>query len=145
MIGARNLQTMTDRSLCVIAAVREPTDDPGRRIVALLVDLAPGWSELAAEWLADAGFAVGCSTDATAPAVVLLELAYPRRDGAQQVASARARWPAAAVLLLSPTFHPGVACDGQLAQALGADAVVALPTSCETLLGAVRRVLRAPR
>lgn len=142
---------MNDRSLNRFAEPDAPAREGSGRVVAWLVDLSPGWADLAAEWLAEAGYAVrrwaGSApqpADPAAPAVVLLGLAFPRRDGAQQVRSVRSRWPGAPLLLLSPTFHAGVACDGSLSRALGADGVVALPAARDALLGAVQRVLATP-
>lgn len=141
--------TMNDGSLTETTGTEVSTWAAPPQVVAWLVDLAPGWADLAAEWLAAAGYSVrhwtGCEAAPSpparhAPAVVLLGLAFPRRDGAQQVQAARQRWPGAALLLLSPTFHAGVACDGSLAHALGADGIVPLPAGRDALLAAVRRV-----
>jgi DNA-binding response OmpR family regulator len=112
-----------------------------------LVANEPSWRALLAEWLGEAGWTVqdldldsGQSTDPVGELIVL-EAAFPRRQATQQVERVRARWPGIPVLLLSPTFHAGIAMRGALARELGVEATVPVPVERERLLAVMQRLV----
>lgn len=111
-----------------------------------LVGIDPAWGALLGEWLREAGYrAQGPDEIEALPvsqppcALVLLGLAFPRRDGPRQVQRVRQCWPAAPLLLASPTFHQGVDAQGPLARELGVEAILALPVTRTELLRVVGR------
>ena len=77
-------------------------------------------------------------------ALVLLGLAFPRRDGPRQVQRVRQCWPAVPLVLASPTFHQGVEAQGPLARELGVAAILALPVTRTELLAVVNRTTAPP-
>jgi DNA-binding response OmpR family regulator len=119
------------------------------RPIALLVDLEPSLATLIAEWLDDIG------VDACIPArdasrdravdLVVVDVPYPRREGAQRVGALAAALPRAPILALSSTFFAGVAASGSVARDLGAAAVLPAPVGRDALVAAVRRLLAVPR
>lgn len=140
---------------------RSPADAdaaaPGGPVLRLL-GFPPASAALLAEWLRGAGYEPSIEAEdepgsSSTPArragplgaaLVLLHLAFPRREGLEAVRAVRRRWPGAAVLLASPTLHPGIFPQGTLAQLLGAQAVVALPVQRDMLLALVQGLLAAP-
>src|SRR5262245_60728157 len=108
---------------------------PAVSAAVLLIDIEPALAALIGEWLAGAGLA---AVDGTAGevALALVELAYPRRDGARLRALA-ARLPGTPIVVLSPTFLGGVCAHGALARELGVAAVLPAPVGRDALLAAV--------
>jgi CheY-like chemotaxis protein len=108
----------------------------------LLIDIEPAMAALLDEWFARDGRRVLQGTTAAACEVGLIvtELAFPRQGGSQRLQQLHAAWPGVPVIVLSPTFHTGVAPQGEVARALGAAAVLPAPVSRETLRAAVARV-----
>ena len=123
-----------------------------REPVVLVVGADPSTRELLREWLADAGWSSvdGEPADATngvdvpglRPALVLVDLAFPRHGRAetlQRIAQTHAGVP---VLALSATFHASAEGSGQIAQSLGVAGVLPKPVRREALVNAVRRLSR---
>ncbi len=118
------------------------------RALALLVDVEPSLAALIAEWLAEIGVDA-CSDGAPPPgeravALVVVDVPYPRREGARRLGAIAAALPDAPILALSPTFFAGVATSGSVARDLGAAGVLATPVRRDALVAAVRRLLLAP-
>ncbi|MES2959568.1 MAG: hypothetical protein V4792_15360 [Pseudomonadota bacterium] len=108
----------------------------------LLLNIEPATATLFDEWLAHDGLRVqreACTGEALA--LILIELPFPRQDGAQQLQRLAAAWPGVPVVALSPTFLPGVSPHGEVARQLGAAAVLAAPVSRVTLCAAVASLL----
>ncbi len=133
---------------CFESSTRDaPQDGRHARQLVGLVAIEPAWRALLAEWLGEAGWALqdldldsGRNTDPVGDLIVL-EASFPRRQAAQQVERVRARWPGIPVLLLSPTFHAGIAMRGALARELGVDATVPMPVARERLLAVMQQLV----
>jgi DNA-binding response OmpR family regulator len=108
------------------------------------------------EWLRRAGFEpVGCAAAGCLKnvALVIADVAAPRRDGADRVTWLRRRFPHARVLAISAQFIPGMRGAGTTALELGADAVLAKPFDAGAFMGAVHSlaarhvssVMKSPR
>ena len=111
----------------------------------LLLDIEPPTAALFDEWLRREGVRTQREArDGESVALILLELAFPRRDGAQRLQRLAATWPGVPVLVLSPTFLPGVSAQGEVARQLGAAAVLAAPVARDTLRAAVAGLLGRP-
>jgi CheY-like chemotaxis protein len=114
----------------------------------LLIDIEPATSALFEEWLRQDGLRVRHDAHECAGqgvALILIELAFPRVDGARQLQLLGLAWPGVPVLVLSPTFLPGVAANGEVARQLGAAAVLAAPVSRDNLRSTVARALEIAR
>ena len=116
-----------------------------------LVGIDPAWGALLGDWLREAGYRVDGPDEIEALpvsqepcALVLLGLAFPRRDGPRLVQQMRQCGPAVPLVLASPTFHQGVEAHGPLARELGVEAILALPVTRTALLGVVSRTLAPP-
>jgi DNA-binding response OmpR family regulator len=124
-----------------------PLDGGPARWRVGLVGIEPGWQALLTEWVGEAGgeiHALGLDGERVASPVcqlIVLGAAFPRLQATRQVERVRARWPGVPVLLLSPTFHAGIAPHGALARELGVDATVAMPVSRERLLPIMQRLV----
>jgi CheY-like chemotaxis protein len=119
---------------------------PQRR--ALLVDADPLLAQLIDEWLAPEGLAVTAAPPAPpgVPDVVIVDLPHPRRNGGvDSIRQLASRHPGVPIIALSPAFFSSVQTCGGVSRTLGVDCVVAKPTTRETLLVAVRRVLAGRR
>ena len=124
-----------------VAAVA--TQTPPR---VLLIDIEPALGALVAEWLAERGLATVAanaeSPERHAPAALaVVDVAFPRQDGARRLQALARSLPGTPVLALSPTFHAGVAANGSVAQRLGVAEVLATPVRRDDLIAAVRRLV----
>lgn len=93
------------------------------------------------EWLKRASFqplACACEACAAGAVLVVADVPMPPGDGAAWVALLRRRFPRAKVLAISGQFAPRMHGATAAARALGADAVLAKPFSCEQFMGQVR-------
>lgn len=115
----------------------------------LLLDLEPAMAGLVDEWLARDGWRVQQdAAHAAGVGLIVIDLPYPRQDGAARVRQLQRAWPGVPVLVLSSTFLPGVPAHGEVARQLGAAAVLASPVARDTLRAVVSKLLRpagAPR
>jgi CheY-like chemotaxis protein len=100
------------------------------------------------EWLGEEGCSVHCATcDCDAHDrrercdLAVIDLAFPREDGAECVRRVARCHPQAPILALSSAFFAGIHCQGTVARALGASCVLAKPASREALTRAVRGLL----
>jgi CheY-like chemotaxis protein len=114
----------------------------------LLLDLEPALGALIGEWLAELGIAtLAASADAPdrlAPAALaVVDVAFPRQDGARRLQALARSLAGTPVLALSPTFFAGVAANGSVARRLGVAEVLPSPVRRDDLLAAVRRLLPA--
>lgn len=128
---------------------KAPFDAPGRDAGAaaaprvLLCDIEPATAQLFAEWLAVDGLRADSDTHVSEPpaALVLIDLPFPRRGGAERLRALAQAWPGVPVIMLSATLLPGVSPRGELARQFGVAAVLPAPVSRADLLGAVRGLL----
>ncbi len=74
-------------------------------------------------------------------AIVLIEIAFPRREDRQRVHELYRAWPGVPVVVLSPTFFPDVPGRGRVAEELGATAVLATPLQRARLVAVFRDLL----
>lgn len=121
-----------------------PAHRAGRCVAVMTEDGA--LFELLAEWLATAclqveAHAQGVGSGGRPCDLLLVELAYPRRDAAGPLQRLAADYPGLPVVALSPTFLAGVEAGHSAARALGVAAVLPLPVSRQVLLAAVCNVL----
>jgi DNA-binding response OmpR family regulator len=110
----------------------------------LLVDAEPALAGLIEEWLVPQGYRV--SQDAAAePAdafdLIVVDIPFPR-CGLQRLRRIASEHPGAPVLTLSSSFFAGIASAGAVARSLGVAGVLPKPLARESLLAAVRAVLR---
>lgn len=109
----------------------------------LLLDMEPAMAGLLDEWLVREGWRV--QHDAARAAgigLIVIDLPYPRQDGAARVRQLQRAWPGVPVVVLSSTFLPGVPVHGEVALKLGAAAVLASPVARETLSRVVAQLLQ---
>ena len=119
-------------------------DPPSPRV--LLLDLEPALGGLVAEWLAALGIATVAAT-AVSPeslrpaALAIVDVAFPRQDGAPRLQALTKALPGMPLLALSPTFFAGVAGSATVARRLGVAEVLPTPVRRDDLIAAVRRLL----
>ncbi len=114
----------------------------------LLIDIEPTTAALFDEWLRLDGLRVRLDAHDCAGqgvALILIELSFPRLDGARQLQLLGLAWPGVPVVALSPTFLPGVSANGEVARQLGAAAVLAAPVSRDSLRRTVAQTLGMQR
>jgi CheY-like chemotaxis protein len=114
----------------------------------LLIDIEPATAALFDEWLRLDGLCVRLDAHDCARqgvALILTELSFPRAGGERQLQGLRLAWPGVPIVVLSPTFLPGAAANGDVARQLGAAAVLAAPVSRDNLRGTVARALGMPQ
>jgi AmiR/NasT family two-component response regulator len=117
---------------------------PRRRLLVQPIDLERVNCELIQLWLAAEGWDIEFSVDSDhGAAIVLIEIAFPRREDRQRVHTLSSARPGVPVVVLSPTFFPDVPGQGRVAHELGATAVLAMPLQRERLLAVVRDLLSA--
>lgn len=109
----------------------------------LLLDIEPAMAALLVEWLAAEGVAADSNAGRADPAatLILIELPFPRQGGRERLARLAEAWPGVPVIVLSPTFLPGVPPQGEVARQLGAAAVLPSPLSRQRLCGTIVRLL----
>ena len=96
----------------------------------LLQDIEPAMADLIGAWLCLDGLHVQREARAGQTiALILIDLPFPRRDGAACLRLLAQQWPGVPVLVLSSTFFAGVATQGEVASQLGAAAVLAAPVA----------------
>jgi CheY-like chemotaxis protein len=109
----------------------------------LLRGIEPAMATLFDEWLTRDGLRVLRHAAANERiGLILIDLPFPRQDGAQRLQQLAQAWPGVPVLALSSAFFAGVAAQGDVARQLGAAAVLAAPVARETLRAAVAKVLQ---
>ncbi len=123
----------------------ERMPDRGTRY-GLTIDLEPATTDLMNWWLAAAGLAVRLDpSPAGAPALILVEIAYPRHDDRDLLQGVTTTWPEIPVILLSPTFFAETPSRGEVARRFGVAATLATPLSRDRLVSTVRDLLGTPR
>lgn len=116
---------------------------PARAPAVLLRGIEPPMAALFDEWLTRDGLRVLQHAAVNEPVdVILIDLPFPRQDGAPRLRQLAQAWPSVPVLVLSSTFFAGVSAQGDVARQLGAAAVLAAPVARDTLRAAVAKVLR---
>lgn len=112
----------------------------------LVIDADADLAGLIEQWLQPEGLHV-CTAPDPAPGatvdLVIVDLPFPKRD---HVDALRARLGAqgqAPILVLSTTVFASVDCCGPAARSLGADGLLAKPSSGDALRRAVRSLIRA--
>ena len=98
---------------------------------------------LVSEWLAGDDWRVSETAlpDIT-PALVLVDVPYPRHDGAQHLKRIAQAHLGVPLIALSPTFFGSVLCTGVCADSLGVAGVLPKPVSREALIAGVRKLAR---
>lgn len=104
---------------------------------------------LLTEWLSEAGYQVsavgpGETSPATEADLVIVSIYMPKNVGAQLIREIHVAHPGAPVIALSGQFRSGLSTDGAIAQALGAQQVIAKPLFRVDLLEAIRGILYVP-
>jgi len=113
----------------------------------LVIDAERQTFELLREWLGDAGWRVADERTRSACApfqLVLVDVAFPRRDGTATLRRIAAEHAGTPVLMLSAMFHASVEACGELARSLGVAGVLPKPVRREALTAVVRRISRPP-
>lgn len=127
-------------------ATAPPGQPPARPRVALC-EPDPLLSALLGEWLQRAGYEPVRASAAQLPpdvALVVADVAAPRRRGGSCVAGLRQSCPRAKVLAISAQLIPGArGATTSAAQQLGADALLAKPFGAQAFVEAVRALLPA--
>lgn len=116
---------------------------PGQAPCVLVLDADRATFGLVSEWLAADGWRVSeTAQPGVAPALVLVDVPFPRHDGAQHLGRIAQAHPGAPLIALSPTFFGSVLCTGDCADALGVAGVLPKPVSREALIAGVRKLAR---
>ncbi|MDM0113995.1 response regulator [Variovorax sp. J22R133] len=113
----------------------------------LVIDAERQTFELLREWLTESGWRVADESTGGAWApfqLVLVDVAFPRRDGAATLHRITAEHAGTPVLMLSAMFHASVEACGDLARSLGVACVLPKPVRREALTAVVRRVSNPP-
>jgi len=113
----------------------------------VIIEDDPLMRSLLAEWLTAEGYGVeSVAGDKAQPSpsvdLVIVDVYMPRCLGVERLRSARRTYPGVPIIASSGQFRAGLDCAGPAAQALGVERVMAKPFSRETLLDAVRSVIR---
>src|SRR6266550_7963187 len=113
----------------------------------VIIEDDPLMRSLLAEWLTAEGYGVeSVAGDKAQPSpsvdLVIVDVYMPRRLGLELLPSTRRAYPGVPIIAISGQFRAGLDCAGPAAQALGVERVMAKPFSRETLLDAVRSVIR---
>ena len=113
----------------------------------VIIEDDPLMRSLLAEWLTAEGYGVESVAGDKAPPspsvdLVIVDVYMPRCLGVERLRSARRTYPGVPIIASSGQFRAGLDCAGPAAQALGVERVMAKPFSRETLLDAVRSVIR---
>lgn len=112
-----------------------------RRIAVLDADAA--LVGLLAAWLSGWGEVVAGASAEGAPGsdLMLVDVPFPRLMAPGGLRALAQRHPGVPLIALSPTFFPGIASRGPVAQQLGVTAVLPKPVPREALLQAVQELL----
>jgi DNA-binding response OmpR family regulator len=108
----------------------------------LVVDSDRPLLGLLEEWLGAAGCAVESEPDGGRFALVIVDLPHPRRGGAELLRRLAQENPGAPIIALSSTFFSGIESTGGVARTLGVACVLPKPVGRESLITAVRSLLR---
>lgn len=116
---------------------------PGSAPCVRVVDADRLTFGLVAEWLAGDGWRVcEAALPGVEPALVLVDVPYPRHEGAQHLQRIAQAHPGTPLIALSATFFGSVLCTGDCADALGVAGVLPKPVSREALIAGVRKLAR---
>jgi CheY-like chemotaxis protein len=107
----------------------------------LLVGTEPAITTLLTEWLHGAGHEVQPAGAATPPSVIVVDVPFPRRDGAARVQALQRAWPGTPILVVSATLLGNVAARGAVARELGVAAVLSAPLQRQAVLAALAGAL----
>lgn len=122
-----------------------PATPPGRSATVLLVDVDAALTGLVAEWLASLGIEAREERDAVPGArydLLIVDIPFPRRDGAQRIARVVQEHPDTPVIAISAAFFRGVVCCGMITGKLGVAGVLPKPVPRADFLDLVQRLLR---
>jgi DNA-binding response OmpR family regulator len=113
----------------------------------LVVDVDRVLVDLLDEWLGALGIEVideglGGSAGAAACDLAIVDVPFPRQEGARRLAGIVNAHPDTPILAVSAAFFPCVASCGALARELGVACVLPKPLAREALLSEVRRLLQ---
>lgn len=110
-----------------------------------VVDADPALVALIGEWLGEAGCLVVGAAGPPGPAddceLVVVDVAYPRSGGREQLQRVAHANPGRPILALSTNFFSGVDCHGPIAREIGATCVLAKPFARDALIRTVHGLL----
>lgn len=114
-----------------------------------VVDADPALVALIGEWLAEAGCVVignagpagGAGDCAGDCELVVVDVAYPRCGGREQIQRVARSNPGRPILALSSNFFPGIDCHGPIAREIGATCALAKPFARDALIRVVHGLL----
>ena len=114
---------------------------------ALVVDADRVLADLLDEWLGPLGIEVihecgGGPGSGENYDMAIVDVPFPRQDGAMRIASVVKAHPATPILAVSAAFFSCIASCGAVARELGVACVLPKPLAREALLDAVRRLLQ---
>jgi len=112
----------------------------------LVVDTDRALLGLLEEWLGPCGRVVEADQDAARNgerfALLIVDVPQPRRGGMELLQRLADEHPGTPIIALSSTFFPGIESTGGVARTLGVACVLPKPVGRESLLTAVRSLLR---
>lgn len=102
-------------------------------------------ASLLAEWLATIGMSADTDAERTEPpaALILIDLPFPRQGGRERLTRLSDTWSGVPVVALSSTLLPHVPPRGEVANALGAAAVLPSPLSRDLLCDTIASLVNA--
>lgn len=118
---------------------------PGPSATVLVVDVDTALTGVLAEWLAPDGIDMQAERDEVQGArydLLIVDIAFPRRDGAARVARVVQEHPDIPIIAISAAFFPGLVCCGAMARTLGVAGVLPKPVPRADFLGVVQRLLK---
>ena len=112
----------------------------------LVVDTDRALLGLLEEWLGPCGRVVEADQDGARNgerfALLIVDVPQPRRGGMELLQRLAGEHPGTPIIALSSTFFPGIESTGGVARTLGVACVLPKPVGRESLLTAVRSLLR---
>jgi DNA-binding response OmpR family regulator len=98
------------------------------------------------EWLTGAGYLVGhaarCGPPPLEADLVIVNIGMPKCAGSRVAGEIRAAHPKTPIIAISAQFRAGLWSAGTTAQTLGVAQVIAKPLTRDTLLAAVRAIIK---
>lgn len=107
-----------------------------------VLDMDRAGLDLLSEWLTQEGFRVSDMRGAASASVLIVDVPFARGGAREHLRCIAQQHPGKPILALSPTFFSSVRCHGDCARSLGVAGVLPKPVSRESVITAVRDVLR---
>jgi CheY-like chemotaxis protein len=118
---------------------------PSPRVLVLDSDALT--QSMLAEWLDADGWQVlepGPDQTGGELSLLVVDLPFPRAGSLDALRQIRQEYPGVPLIVISSTVFANVGCSGPCAQSLGVAGVLPKPVSRDALVGAARRLARAP-